>query len=234
MTSARRLIWLTLPLLAACAGSPSPPDWRMNAADLLERYQQRWLEGDSRTAEINFAKARSELARTGRLDLAARAELIGCATRLASLDLAPCTAYDALSADATADEAAYARFLAGDWQGLDAGRIPAHYTDLVRASDAAGRNRAAQAIADPAARLIASALLLKAGEIAPETIGLAGRTASEQGWRRPLLAWLQVSAQRAEAAGDSAALAKLKRQMELVTGSRSTLSQPGSTPPNSP
>lgn len=223
---------VTLSFLAACAGSPPPPDWQMNAADLLERYQQRWLEGDGRTAELNFAKARSELARTGRLDLAARAELIRCATRLAGLDLAPCTAYQA--EDAGPDEATYARFLSGDWQGLDAVRLPAHYADLVRARDAAGRNRAAQAIADPAARLIASALLLMSGEIAPETIGLASRTASEQGWRRPLLAWLQVAAQRAEAAGDNAALARLKRQIELVAGSRPALPQAASSRPNPP
>jgi hypothetical protein len=234
MKPLRHLAWLALPLLAACAGSPPPPDWRMNAADLLERYQQRWLEGDSRTAELNFAKARSELARTGRLDLAARAELIRCAAHIAGLGLTACPGYDALAADAGPDEAAYGRFLAGDWQGLDAGRLPPHYAELVRARDAAGRNRAAQAIADPAARLIASALLLKSGEIAPETIGLASRTASEQGWRRPLLAWLQVAAQRAESAGDNSALAKLKRQIELVAGSRPASPQPASNLPKSP
>ncbi|NWG86046.1 MAG: hypothetical protein HXY26_00795 [Hydrogenophilaceae bacterium] len=209
-------------MLVACAGSP-PPDWKMNAVGQLENYQQRWLEGDSRTAELNFAKARGELARTGRLDLVARAELIRCGTRIASLDFAPCVEYEKLAADASAEEVAYARFLAGDWQGLNADLLPGHYAELAKATDAGQRNRTAQAIADPVARLIAGALLLKRGEIMPETMALASQTASEQGWRRPLLAWLQVLAQRAEAAGDGAALAKLKRQIELVLSGKPAL-----------
>lgn len=201
-------------LLAACAGTP-PPDWQTNATGLLERYQKRWLEGESRPAELSFAKAQAELGRTGRLDLAARAELIRCATQIAGLDFAPCSGYRA--ADATPSEAAYARLLAGEVQDGDPRLLPEHYAAYARAKDAGARNRAAQAMTDPFARLLASALLLKAGEIVPETIGLANRTASEQGWRRALLAWLHVQAKRAEAAGDTAALAHLQRQIEFAS-----------------
>lgn len=218
---AQLVLW-ALPLLAACAGTP-PPDWKLNAVEHLERYQQRWLEGDSRAAERNFARARSELARTGRLDLAARAELIRCASRIAGLDFAPCTEYAKLADYAAAEEAAYARFLAGDWQGLNAALLPHHYAELTAAKDAGQRNRVVQTIKDPAARLIASALLLKSGEIMPETLAAAQTTAAEQGWRRPLLAWLHVLHQRAEAAGDRAAADRLQRQIELVLSA-----QPGS------
>ena len=66
-----------------------------------------------------------------------------------------------------------------------------------------------QAIDDPLSRLIAVALLFRAGKASPEMITLAADTASSQGWRRPLLAWLQVQALRAERAGaaDEAAAA---------------------------
>lgn len=219
----RLLPWLCLPLLAACAGSPPPPDWKMNAVSLLETYQRRWLEGDSKTAELTFSRARSELAKTGRLDLAARAELIRCAAQVASLDFQPCSAYEKLAADAAAEETAYAHFLTASWQGLNPDLLPRHYADLVKAKDAAQRNRVAQTIDDPAAQLIASALLLKTGEVTPETIGTAQATASERGWRRPLLAWLEISAKRAEAAGDQAALTKLQRQIELVLSAKPVL-----------
>lgn len=211
---AHRASLIALLFLAACAGTP-PPDWKANATGLLERYQQHWLEGENRQAAQTFAKAQIELSRTGRLDLAARAELIRCATHIASLDFAPCSGYQAT--DATPSEAAYARLLSGAVQDGDIRLLPEHYAAFARAKEVGERNRAAQAIADPFARLLASALLLKAGEIMPETIASASRTASERGWRRALLAWLQVQAKRAKAAGDAAALATLQRQIEFAS-----------------
>jgi hypothetical protein len=41
-------------------------------------------------------------------------------------------------------------------------------------------------------------------------------TASARGWRRPLLAWLKVQQQRAQAAGDAEAAASLQRRIDLV------------------
>ena len=52
----------------------------------------------------------------------------------------------------------------------------------------------------------------------PAGIVLAVDTASTQGWRRPLLAWLGVQAQRAEAAGDTAAQAAIERRRKLAGG----------------
>ena len=205
---------VTLLFLAACAGTP-PPDWKANAARQLASYQKQWLMGETRLAETSLTKARDEIARTGRLDLAAHAELVRCATHAAGLDFGPCGGYRA--EDATPAEAAYARLLAGTTQEGDDRLLPEHYAGFARAKHAEERNRAAQAIADPFARLLASALLFKAGDIAPQTLGLASRTASEQGWRRPLLAWLHIQAKRAEAAGDNAALETLRRQIELAS-----------------
>jgi len=45
---------------------------------------------------------------------------------------------------------------------------------------------------------------------------LATETASTQGWRRPLLAWLLLQAQRAEQAGDTQAASKLRRRIAVV------------------
>ena len=45
---------------------------------------------------------------------------------------------------------------------------------------------------------------------------MALETASERGWRRPLLAWLQVAKQRALAVGDNAASDILQRRIDFV------------------
>ena len=73
-------------------------------------------------------------------------------------------------------------------------------------------------IADPLSKLVAAGALFKAGRIKPADIETATETASSQGWRRPLLMWLGVSLQRARAAGDGAAVARIERRIALASG----------------
>lgn len=210
-------------LLAACGGGPPPADWKLNAVSLLEHSQQRWLEGDSQAADLALAKARKEIAQSGRVDLQARAELAFCAARVASLDFAPCAAFDKLTGDAGPADLAYSRFLTGDWSGLDAKLLPAHYAGLAGAKEDAAANKAVAEIKETLPRLIAAALLFKSGRIEPATLAQAVDTASERGWRRPLLAWLEVSLKRARAAGDQTAAASIQRRIDLVLTSGSKL-----------
>jgi hypothetical protein len=58
---------------------------------------------------------------------------------------------------------------------------------------------------------------MKAGKITPADIANAADTASNQGWRRPLLAWLGVQEQRAQAAGDAAAVQQIRRRIALAS-----------------
>jgi hypothetical protein len=74
-----------------------------------------------------------------------------------------------------------------------------------------------QAITDPLSKLVASGVLLRAGKASPPVLADAVDTASAQGWRRPLLAWLGVQSMRAEQAGDSAEAQRIKRRIDLIT-----------------
>ena len=69
--------------------------------------------------------------------------------------------------------------------------------------------------------LVAAAALLQAGRASPAVQALAVETASAQGWRRPLLAWLQVQAARAEQGGATEEAARLRRRIALVESSGS-------------
>src|SRR5205085_4100339 len=93
--------------------APPAPEWQGNAAGSLQVFQARYLAGDAKGADDAFAFARSELTATGRPDLVARAELIRCAAQVASLVFDPCTGFEALRADAGAEERAYASYLDG-------------------------------------------------------------------------------------------------------------------------
>jgi hypothetical protein len=206
-------------LLAACSSAPPPPDWKMNAVNNLDLAQQRWLEGESAIAEANLQRLRTEIAKSGRLDLLARAELGVCAAQAAGLDFSPCAGYAAVAGHAAPAETAYARFLAGQWNGLDAKLLPAHYAAVVNAKDDAGANKALADMAEPLPRLIAAGLLFKQTRLQPAGFALAVETSSERGWRRALLAWLKVEKQRAEAAGDSTASRRLDERINFVQGS---------------
>ena len=99
-TSLRRLlVVMPIVLLAGCAGAPPPPDWQLNAQGAIERAQDAYLSGNNRIADVEFARVRAEIARTGRADLLARAELVRCASHVASLDFGACTGFDALARD---------------------------------------------------------------------------------------------------------------------------------------
>jgi len=198
-------------LLAGCASKPLPPDWQANAKGALDASVDDYLKGHTAASNAEFREARAETTATGRADHVAQVELVRCAAQVASLVFEECPGYAALAMDATPAQRAYAAYLAGQWDGLDVALL----TEQHRAVVGGG---ALEAIADPLARLVAAGAQFKASRITPAGIALAVDTASIQGWRRPLLAWLGVQAQRAEAAGDTAAQAAIERRRKLAGG----------------
>ncbi len=210
-----RIALLLVLLLAGCAGTPPPPDWQLNAQGAMERAQDAYLSGQDRIEAVEFARARAEVARTGRIDLLARVELVRCATRVASLVFEPCAGFDAWQADAAPAEQAYARYLQALASAQDIELLPLPQRPMLSAG-AGGAQLAA--VQDPLSRLVAAGVLLRGNRADPQTIALAIEAASSQGWRRPLLAWLGVQARRAELAGDSAELARIQRRMQMVGG----------------
>lgn len=202
-------------MLAACSSTPPPPDWQLNAQGALERAQEAYLAGEGRIEQTEFARARAEVARTGRADLLARLELARCATRVASLVFEPCSGFDAWARDAAPPEQAYARYLQAQASDQDAVLLPPQHRPLL-AAQAGGAQLAT--VQDPLARLVAAGVLLRGNRADPLTITLAIDAASGQGWRRPLLAWLGVQARRAERAGDLAELERIRRRMQLADG----------------
>lgn len=204
---------LALLSLAACSSGPKAPDWQMEAKNSMERAVAAYLEGNSRVEAMEFGRVRSELSSTGRTDLMARAELLRCASRVASLVLESCAGFESLRPDAPAAERAYADYLEGRLQPQDIALLPA----AQRAAAAAGADvGAVKGIADPLSQLVAAGVIFRAGRASPALLQQAVDTASSQGWRRPLLAWLGVQLQVAEKGGDAEAAARLRRRIALT------------------
>jgi len=219
----------TLLLLGACASTAPPPDWQSQAFTALKSYTAAYLSGNTRMAEVEFERARTEIARTGRPDLMARIELLRCATQVASLVMTPCAGYRALAVDAAPAEQAYASFITGRWTSLEVARLPLHYQALVKQSQAQARqdvdpelpmNASSHSqlnqIEDPLARLVAAGALIQREPLSTADIDQAVETASSQGWRRPLLGWLGVQLKRNQTIGNAEAAAAIKRRIDLV------------------
>jgi hypothetical protein len=206
------LVWL----VAACSSAP-PVEWQATAKSALDRAVAAYLAGDTHVANVEFDLAKRELARTGRADQVALAELTKCAVRVASLDFGPCESFEKLRPDVTGSERAYADFLANRLQPGEAALLPEQYRPIAAGGlrgDAAAS--ALSAIDDPLARLIATGVLFQGGRASPAAIALAVETASAQGWRRPLLGWLGVQLALAERAGDKIVADQLRRRIALV------------------
>jgi hypothetical protein len=198
-------------VLAACSNTPPPPDWQMNARGALDAFTTAYMTGNTRVEAAEFKRARSALTATGQPELVARAELLRCAAQVASLVLQPCDGFEPLRQDAPAAERAYAAYLAGQAQPADAALLPAAQRAVLT-----GGADAVKGIADPLSRLVAAGVLMRMNRATPDVMVLAVDTASAQGWRRPLLGWLGVQAQRAEAAGAAEDAARIRRRMALV------------------
>jgi len=199
-------------LIMGCSSKPPVPDWQMNAQASSQKAVEAYLSGNARVEALEWNRARAEVARTGRPDLLARLELLRCAAQVASLVVGPCERFESLRADAAPAERAYADYLVGRLQPEQAPMLP----EAQRKVAAAGNVATLSGLEDPLSRLVAAGVLFQSGQANPTITAEATDTASAQGWRRPLMAWLTLQAQRAEAAGDAQAAAALRRRIAVA------------------
>jgi len=208
-------------VLGACASTPPPPQWRAEAKSWLDLGIETYLEGASAAADAAFERGRREIASSGRIDLLARAELMRCAAAVASAVFEPCSGFDKLRQDAGAAEHAYADYLSGS-AAIEAGSLlpAAHRPFVANSLEADAAIGALQAIDDPLSRLVALGVLFRSGRANASAIALGVDTASERGWRRPLLAWLQIQARLLEQAGQQEEAQRVKRRIGIVAAPR--------------
>jgi len=207
----------SLLMFTACgSGGPPPPDWKTDSADLIERYQKHALLGENTLAERYFQQAVDATGGAGRVTETARLWLVRCATRRAMLIDDACAEYAELAVVApNAADQAYFQFVTLRWEGLDVAQLPAQHRDLVRAQ-AGKRLETLSRISDPLARLLDASLLVMRQEADAATLTLATETASEQGWRQPLLTYLKLQLEQATARGNIPEQTRLSRRIQLV------------------
>lgn len=224
MPHARALRWPAIAALcwglAACGNQPPAADWAINAESAAERATQAYLRADQRVQALEWSKARAEVERTARPQLIARLALMRCAVERASLDWKECAEFTAVAVDAEPAEQAYARYLqAHGLSEQEVARLPEAQQPVARAMHQREAALAAvKAVKEPLPRLVAAAVVLRAQGPSRGLLAEAVDTASSQGWRRPLLAWLLLSASQARETGDMQLVQALERRVELLQG----------------
>jgi hypothetical protein len=212
-----------LVMLTACgSGGPPPPDWKTDAADLIERYKKHALLGENTLAERYFQQAIAATGGAGRVTDTARLWLVRCATRRAMLIDDACTEFaDLAKHNPDAGDAAYYQFLTLHWDAVDAAQLPNQHRDLIKASPGTRPAQLAK-LDDPLARLLDASLLVMRKEADAATLSLAAETASAQGWRQPLLTYLKLQEAQASAQGNASEQARLAQRIQLIEQSFST------------
>lgn len=209
--------------LVACSSAPPVPDWQLNARDATQRGTQAYLEGRSRVSEAEFARARREAARSARADAVGRIELARCAAQVASLSPTDCPAVLPLAADMSPPLQAYWRYLRGQPASADVPVLPpAQQAAAARLLPPLTGTAPLSVLpeGDALSRLLAAAVLVQAGQGNPAVVAVAVQTASDQGWTRPLLAWLGWQLRQAKAAGDAELARLAQRRMDLLLASQ--------------
>ena len=210
---------LAAALLLACSVRAPAPEWSLSASDAAQRAMQAQLEGEVRVAALEWRKARSETAKTGQPALMARLALMQCALQVASLDWDACMDYRAYAADAPATEQAYHRYLYGAVLDSDVAWLPVAHQQI-GVTLARGQPVTAQQlgnITDARARLVAAAVALRIGAVdLSDAWPVVDAAASTQGWRRPLMAWMELERRRLEQAGANGQAKVLARRLAVL------------------
>ncbi len=213
--------------LAACGSQPPAADWALNAEAAADRATQAYLRADQRVQALEWRRARNEVERTASPQLFARLALMRCAVEQASLQWRGCADFATVAVDADPPEQAYARYLqALPLSAQDIALLPQAQQPVAWALQLAARGESAalsaveavEAVKAPLPRLLAASVVLRALGPSDALLAQAVQTASAEGWRRPLLAWLLLSIEQAQLAGKVDLEQALERRLRVLQG----------------
>lgn len=207
-------------LISACGSASPVPEWKDNAHRYLKAYKIYFLTGKEDASEPHFIKARKEIASGNDLSLLATAYLTKYALHTASLESFDAVEFAKLQRlEPNAANMSYCHFLKGNFSAADVEELPARYAGIVKAAagkDATLAAREITAIDDPLSRLIACGVWVRYRPYDENILQIAINTASANGWRRPLWAYLDKLQTYYLERGDLSKAGIIKDRLELL------------------
>lgn len=215
----RLLCLLAAILVTGCAGADIPA-WSTAGFQHLESYKKAFLEGRDTAAEFHYRRAEEAIKRSGNIDILARARLTRFALHVAALK--PFVEQEYLELERLKplpETHNYFLFLRGDFQRLDPALLPEQYWEVsqglrsgnIRETESAIRN-----IENPLSRLIATGLAVRQGYYNEAILKMAVATASENGWQKVLLVYLETKRQYYEQRNDPEKALGIKHWLRVI------------------
>ncbi|MDD5711167.1 MAG: hypothetical protein PHY31_00230 [Smithellaceae bacterium] len=176
-----------------CSSQPIP-DWTYASSGQLESFKENFMEGKDQIAQLHFNKALAEIKKSGNLEVIGRAYLTRCAFQIATLE--DMDDADFLKVDAIEPDRAngnFWRLLKGAPSEVDAAALPEQYGEVAKILKGEKGDLAKNiaSIDDSVSRLVACGIVVKMHREDEEVLKTAVATASRQGWRKPLLAYME-------------------------------------------
>ncbi|MDZ4164019.1 MAG: hypothetical protein U1C55_02725 [Smithellaceae bacterium] len=215
----KRLFPLIILLIAGCA-SVETPAWTFASFNHLENYKQNFLIGKNDLADFHFQKAQEEIKKSGDIDILAKAFLTRSALLVAVLEAIPDQEYPRLADIRPMPENQhYFLFLQGSFPLVDGALIPEQYRDTlqaIRKGDLREIGAALAKIENPLSGLVATGVVVAAGYQDEYILQNAIDTASKNGWKRALLAYLRTIMTFYEKNAEVEKAARIRKVMELI------------------
>lgn len=181
-------------LLVGCGSSKPVPDWKEASFNLLDNYKKSCLNGKEGIAEVYFNKAVDEIKRSGDLDILARAYLTKYACQVAVLETFDDSEFLRIDAvEPILRNKNFYSFLKGAFDSIDENQLPQQYVGFLRAFKGGNKDEITHEISNmdnPLSKLIAIGLLVRKNNADETELTLAIDVASQNGWKKALLAYL--------------------------------------------
>lgn len=214
------LLFLLL-LLGGCSSKPTP-GWIVAGSQQLDSFKHHFLTGAQPVvAERHFRRAVEEIKKAGDLDLLGKAWLTRMALQIAVLtDMEEGEYQKVAAAKAVPANGYFYLFLKGENAAVDRSLLPARYCAFIeayRSGSLVETERRITAMADdPLSLLIAAGIAVRHNMESETILRAAVDTASRNGWKRALLAWLERLHAFHDTAGDGAKAAAVRQRIDLM------------------
>jgi len=196
------------------------PEWKDTFFRQLENYKVNFLAGKEDVSEPHFDKARKAVSGGNDLNFLARIYLNKYALHTAALEDFDNNEFVRINKlHPIASNYAYYNYLKGNFATVDDNLLPSQYSSfikLARNKDLAKAVQEIPSIDDPLSRLIACGIWVKYLPYDENILQIAINTSSDNGWKRPLWAYLIKLQKYYFDRGETAKAESIKERLELL------------------
>ena len=218
----RKILLLVLLVFICACGSNSKqvPDWKDAAFRNLENYKTKFLTGKEDVSEPHFDKARQSVYGGNDLNILAKLYLNKYALYTAALEDFDDSEFVRINKlHPIASNFAYYNFLKGNFTAVEDNLLPYNYSGFIKIARNKDLAKAIQEITyidDPLSRLIACGIWLKYLSYDENILQTAINTSADNGWKRPLWAYLTQLQKYYSDHGETAKAESIKERLEVL------------------